>query len=347
MELPDKKPDFKNLKNILMHSNRGRIPIFEALVADQIKEKILGKKINSIIDEIEFWVSTGYDYIPIPAGILKLGQSIEQAEAEKIYKGDKSSGNEEPIKWASEHDGFIKGFSDFKNYNWPDPDLMDFKDFALAARHLPENMKIIGVGGKIFTAVWMLMGFDNFCFKLYEQPEMVKIVFEKVAQLQYEVFRRIIELPDVEGYFVADDIAFSEGLMISAEILRKYVFPWYLKMGKICKRKGLPFIFHSDGNILEVLDDIIECGFTALHPIEPKAMDLGILCKKYGDKLCFIGNIELDSLIRADTRTVEGLVLKNLREIAEKYYYIVGSSNSIPEKVPISNYLAMVNTALK
>ena len=172
-------------------------------------------------------------------------------------------------------------------------------------------------------------------------------VFEKVAQIQYEVFKRIIELPDVEGYFVADDIAFSEGLMISAEILREYVFPWYLKMGKICKRKGLPFIFHSDGNILEVLDDIIECGFTALHPIEPKAMDLESLCKKYGDKLCFIGNIELDSLIRADTRTVEGLVLKNLKEIAEKYYYIVGSSNSIPEKVPVSNYLAMVKTVLK
>ena len=330
-----KQPDFKNLKNILLCRDRKYVPICELLVEDEIKQKVLSRPVESIRDEVDFCLQSGYDFLGISSGILKPTKTMAQM--------DDKSGD----KWAEEKRGDIYSDKSFEDYPWPDPAGLDYSLYKEASDYMPDNMKIIGMGGKIFTASWMLMGFNYFSISIYDNYSLVKKVLKRVGEIQFDVFKRVLEQPSVEAYWVVDDIAYSTGLMLSKDILDENVFPWYKKMGDICRKKDIPFIFHSDGTLLEVMDTLIECGFTAFHPIEPKAMNIIEVHKKYGGKICLLGNIELDILIRGNTDDAREMVLTNLKNIASDGFYAAGSSNSVIKKVPLENYLSMNKTVLK
>jgi uroporphyrinogen decarboxylase len=321
-----KEPDFANFKNILMQRGGKHVPICELLIDNSVKEKILGKQVTTIKDEVDFHLKMGYDFVPITAGILKPAQSIGRN---------------------IETTGIIAGEKEFLQYDWMKAEDCDYSQFDKASKIIPPNMKIMGIGGKIFTAAWMLVGFNNFCIKLIEEPDFIKKVFGKIGRLQFEVFKKVVENKDVGAYIVSDDIAYSNGVLISAKELRSYLFPWYREMGDICRKKDIAFIYHSDGNTSEVIDDIIECGFCAHHPIEPKALDIVEVKKKYKEGLCLMGNIELDTLIRGVPENIENLVISNLQNVAKDSFYVGGSSNSIQKEVKIENYLKMNETFLK
>ena len=106
----------------------------------------------------------------------------------------------------------------------------------------------------------------------------------------------------------------------------------------------MPFIFHSDGNLFQVMDDLINCGINALHPIEPNAMDAAILKKEYGKNICIIGNINLDILSRGSIKEIEKLTLSRLEKLWDYGGYCPGSSNSIANYVSLENYNAMLRS---
>jgi len=92
-----------------------------------------------------------------------------------------------------------------------------------------------------------------------------------------------------------------------------------------------------------VLDDLIACGVNALHPIEPKAMDIVELKGRVQGKLCLIGNIDLGyTLTRGTPAEVEAEVRTRIAALAPGGGYCVGSSNTVTEYVPLANFRAMV-----
>lgn len=329
------KPDFENLKNVLLCRDKKFVPLIELHIDEGFKEKFLSKKPLSLEDELRFSLEHCHDFILAAKGILKPAKTIGK-QTEK-----------DGMTWADEEDGLIRTAKDVENYDWMEPGSEDYSVFEDAKKILPKNMKIIATGGKIFTATWMLMSFNNFCISTIENPDLVRKVFSKVGQIQFEVFKRIIEYETVGAFAAVDDIAYTEGLMISADILRENVFPWYKKMGQICNKKNIPFIYHSDGRIWEIIDDLLECGFNAIHPIEPKAMSIKEVSDKYLGRLCLLGNIEMDTLIRGKREEVESLVLSNLENIAANGFYACGSSNTITSPMPLENVRAMVDTVRK
>ncbi len=329
------QPDFDNLKNTLLCKKRNRVPLIEMHIDEGFKEKYLMKKPSTIEDEIRFSMDHCHDFILAAKGILKPAKTIGR-ETEK-----------DGMTWADEEEGLIKDKKSFDSYAWIDPEDEDYSIFKDAQRALPDNMKIIATGGKIFTAAWMLMGFNNFCISTIEDYDLVKKVFAEIGNIQFEVFKRIIEFKSVGAFAAIDDIAYTEGLMVSAGILRENLFPWYKKIGKICNEKGIPYIYHSDGRIWEILDDLIDCGFHAIHPIEPKAMSAKEIQDKYRGRLCLLGNIEMDTLIRGDSQAVRDLVLHNLKELASGGFYACGSSNTITTPMPIENVRTMVDTVMQ
>jgi uroporphyrinogen decarboxylase len=114
-------------------------------------------------------------------------------------------------------------------------------------------------------------------------------------------------------------------------------------MGRICQQLGKPMIFHSDGDITALLDLIIEAHFSGIHPIDPNAMEINQVKKKYGDRLALLGNINMDfPLSRGKPSDVEELVIERISELAPGGGYILSSSNSVAEYIPLKNYQAML-----
>jgi uroporphyrinogen decarboxylase len=186
------------------------------------------------------------------------------------------------------------------------------------------------------------MGLEGMSLSLADEPDLVPRMFEKVGKFQFRVFEKMLSFDCVGLVWHADDIAFSTALMVSPRILRRHLFPWYKEMNRITHEKGRLAVFHSDGALQQVLDDIVACGFDGLNPIEPKAMNINEIKKKYGAKVSLIGNIDLGyTLTRGTPEEVRSEVRQRIRDLAPGGGYAVASSNSVPEYVPLANFNAM------
>lgn len=355
------EPDFGRLrKALLLEGEPDWVPLVELDVEKEVKSAFLGRPVDDLASEVEFYYKAGYDFVPLQIGI----RSIVEFRAEQHQVKTKSrlgmpsrtgestysvySQGTQQRYWAEEGTGLIVSERDFDEFPWPTIQDLDLSILDDAARILPEGMKLIPVMGYIFLPTWRMMGFEHFCMSLVENPALVEKLFETFAALEYETARRVVEHPAVGAVWIGEDLAYSTALMIAPKYYRRWLFPWYKRIGDLCKARDLPLIQHSDGQLYEILADIIDCGFNAIHPIEPKAMDINYLKRTVGDRLCLIGNVDLGYTLTLGTPDdVEEEVMRRIREIGPGGGYCVGSSNSVTEYVPIANYEAMRRAVFK
>ena len=338
------KPDFNRVRTALYCGIPDRVPVMELRIEQEVKEAFLGKPIKSLKEEVEFSIKAGYDYVRLrPQYDFHRGITISKESNYSVYKDKKKE-----IKWVTEAKGYINNESEFDKFKWPGKEDIDYSKLEQVKDYLPDGMKVISGCTGIWESVWMTMGLDSFSYSLVENPPLIERIFNKFGEIHFNMWKNSIDFDYIGAMWYTDDLAYTEGLMVSPEIYRKYLFPWLRKMGDLCKEKNIPFLLHSDGKLYEILNDLIGVGFNAIHPVEPKAMDIVELKKKVSGKLCLIGNIDLGyTLTLGTTDDVRKEVKERLKFVAPGGGYCLGSSNSIPTYVPIENYRAMIETALE
>jgi uroporphyrinogen decarboxylase len=337
-----REPNFERLRTALLCGEPDYVPLVELGIAQSIKEGYLRKRISGMADEIEFWRAAGYDYVKLQPIINMNPGDIQPREGKKTTPTSEEGTQR---KWASEHSGIITSEEEFERYVWPTPDSIDYSRFEAVKKFLPDTMKVIGQYGDIFTMVWEMMGFENFSMALYENPELVGRMFDTIGQIVYNLFENMVEFDCVEALWYSDDIAYANALIISPTVLRQYFFPWLGRIGELARQRNLPFLYHTDGVVWDVFDDIIACGVHAIHPVEPKAMDIVKVKERVKGKLCVIGNVDLGyTLTRGTPEETADEVKEKIRLLAPEGGYCLGSSNSVPDYVKVENYRAMVET---
>lgn len=338
-----RKPDFHRLVTTLFAGKADAVPLIELGIHPIVKAAILGRPVVSIPDDVEFMRGMGYDFIKIQPSIhFPLNQQFT-----KVKTPDGNPAIAADRAWAPEHSGIITSWNDFERYPWPTKSDIDYKRFEEARGKIPEGMGVIGQYGDVFTVVWQMMGFEKFAYAVYEQPDLVSAMFDKVGGLILSMFETMADMEWVGALWFSDDIAFASGTLLKPQFFRERFFPLLRYIGDLARRRGIPFIYHSDGVLWSVMDDIIASGVTALHPIEPKAMDIVEVKRRYGDRLALCGGIEVDTLARGGREEVLSLVRRFLKDLGPDGGWCAGSSNSIPDYVPVGNYLVMVETVLR
>jgi uroporphyrinogen decarboxylase len=346
MNVTEPEPDYTRILTALTFKEPDRLPTMELMVDLPVQEQFLGRKIASVDDEIEFYVQAGYDYFyqkaryefpGIPA-VLSFGTDI-RIDAQK----DHSDITFDPHKGECP----LKNREGFANYKWPDPDAIDYSNMDYVAKAVPKDMGIVaGVGG-IFARSWILMGFENFCASVLRDPDYVSQVFEAIGNVQVEVARRLVKKSKVFAVWYSDDFAHADAPMISPNAVRKFLFPHMKRMVEITHDAGLPFIYHGCGNVLPLLDDLLAMGINALHPIEPKAINIYELKKKLYGKVAIIGNVSVDLLTNGTPQMIEVDVKEHIRRLAPGGGYVISSSNSIAYYVPVENYRVLLDCVRK
>ncbi len=111
-------------------------------------------------------------------------------------------------------------------------------------------------------------------------------------------------------------------------------------------KAGIKTIFHSDGYVMPIIDDMIEAGIDGLNPIEPIAgMDIGYLKRQYGEKLVLVGNVDCSQVLPLGTREEVIEATKScIREASPGGGHFIGSSSEIVPATPIENILAFYET---
>jgi uroporphyrinogen decarboxylase len=310
-----------------------------------VKEKFLGRPVRDVATDVEFWHRAGYDYIS-----LRPGYEFPDTMPGSTTTGTPGSGRKETDARSVSvmGPGVIADFPDLETYPWPSPyEERYYTPLQEAAAAMPPGMGLVsGVGG-IFTRTWMLLGLVEFCCALTERPDLVSTIFNRVGSIQCEVLRRVVRMERVVAIWYGDDLAYTESTIVSPEVYRKHLFPWMEELSSIAHGAGLPFVFHSDGRLWEVIPDLIALGLNGLHPIEPKAMDINEVKARYGKKLALVGNIDMDILARGTPAQVRAQVRQRIKDLAPGGGYAVGANPGVSDYVLPECYKAMREAAFE
>ena len=151
----------------------------------------------------------------------------------------------------------------------------------------------------------------------------------------------MIELP-------GDDYASNENTLISLRMFRKYFKPALRRLVETVKgyRDDLVVMFHSDGMIAPLLSDLIEIGVDVVHPLEPvPAMDLAAVKAEFGQRLTFLGAIDIAHALPGTQQDVIEEVKRRIRQLAPGGGYILAPANHVQADVPPENVVTLFEAA--
>ena len=105
---------------------------------------------------------------------------------------------------------------------------------------------------------------------------------------------------------------------------------------------GYYVIKHTDGNIMPIIDQMVDCGPDALHSLDPQGgVDLKEVKKKYGDRVALVGNVNCGLLQTGTDEECEADIRRSLREGMDGFGYIFSTSNCAYTGMPLERYEMM------
>lgn len=245
----------------------------------------------------------------------------------------------------------IQSLDDLKNY--PEPQLLSDEAVnnwlanirAQQERFAPHSMYIPGAGCG-FHGTYGMMGLRLFSLAIFDARDDMERLMWANNRNSVRLAQAAAEAKLCPIYFVGDDIAYKGTTMFSPQFLRETFIPCLRNVCEPFKNTGVKVIFHSDGNVMNVLDDMIDAGIDGLNPIEPIAgMDIGYLKRRYGKNLVLVGNVDCSQVLPlGSVKDVIAATKECIRQASKGGGHFIGSSSEIIPATPVENILAFYRT---
>ena len=344
------EPDFGRLLRVLRREGEpDRVPVCELF--SNIQAEVLAaigraeelpppdapateREAWAVRQHVTYMVALGYDYVNCGAG----GFWFPKAE---LPRGTTPQGDR-AYYLASSHT--IASRQDFETYPWPNAAEADYSPFERMAEMLPEGMKVItgGPGGVLENGMWLL-GYEGISYLLYEDRELVRDVFDAVGSAITAHIERAAAIDTVGAIMLGDDLGFRTQTLLAPDTLRELVFPWHTRIVEAAHRCGKPAILHACGNLAEVMDDIIGCGWDARHSFEDAIEPVWEAKARWGDRIALIGGFDMDKISRMTVDEVRRHTRLLIERCAPGGGWALGTGNSVANYVPVENFLAMID----
>lgn len=234
-------------------------------------------------------------------------------------------------------EGMIRSEADLELLQLPDPlDDSLYEDARRFAEQKSDFCAWLVTRIGIFPT-WLSMGIENFSISLYEDRSFLEAVLDRYCDWAVAVAERVCQL-GFDVYASTDDMAFKTNPFFSPRVFRELVLP---RFQKVAEKVTLPWVVHSDGNLMPFMDELVRLGIAGLHPIENGAMDIRAVKREYGDRICLLGNVDLNILGLGTTEDVDQEVRELIRDVAPGGGYVVTSGNSLAGYLQPDNVLAL------
>ncbi len=194
-----------------------------------------------------------------------------------------------------------------------------------------------------------LIGSERLLMAMAEDPEWVQEMFDTAAELVCVALEEMIALGfQFDGCFVYDDMGYRNATLFSPAMFRRFEFPNHKRVYDCAWAHGLPCILHSCGNVNAFVPGLIEAGLACLQPLEVKAqMDLVQLKRDYGEKLAFMGGIDVRKMAMADPAIIEEEIATKIGAAKVGGGYIYHSDHSVPDNISFEQYRHVIELVKK
>ena len=337
----NRNPDFNRLLKVLKREKTDLPVLFEYFMNNTVysilteneglpSEEVLRDRVKTVLA----YKNAGYDYatfLPPEEFVFYLR---ENEESESVSLNDGAG---------------ITTREALESYPWPDPDKVDLSVLERMEPYIPEGMKLVASAPDgVEETVIELVGYENLCYMIVDEPDLVKSVFDEVGQRLVDYYARVVDHDIVGACINNDDWGFNTQTLISHEDMERWLFPWHKKINDVIHAAGKPVILHSCGNIYPLMDRVIDyLEVDGKHSYEDSIMPVEAAWEKYHDRISIMGGIDMDFVVRS----TPGDIYKRSKEMLERTGssggYALGTGNSVPEYVPPENYFAILKAALE
>ena len=176
-----------------------------------------------------------------------------------------------------------------------------------AAKDLP----LVGSGERLFDRLYFLRGFENLMTDIATDDPHLSRLIDMLLDYELTLAQKWIEI-GVDAVSFHTDIGAQNALMISPQKFRKHIKPMFKEIFTACRNAGAHVILSSDGKLLEIVDDLIECG-VSMHDPQLRANTLEGIKRKYKGRMCI--NLDLDRQMFAFC--TPGDIRKQVEEVIE------------------------------
>ena len=178
----------------------------------------------------------------------------------------------------------------------------------------------------------------EFSMRIYDAPDGLEVEARKRVDALLPIYDEVMAA-GADGVVLTSDYAFNEGTFLSPEQFRRFVTPYLTRAIREIHDRGGVVIKHTDGNLMGVMDQLIEAGPDALHSIDPMAgMDIRQIKRDWGDRVCLIGNVHCAWLQTGTPEQIRGSAEYCLAHGKPGGGYVFSTSNCVFRGMPLASY---------
>ena len=238
---------------------------------------------------------------------------------------------------------------DILRYPFPTGEqVRECEDYAQRVTDLKhEGRYVIGEIDNPYKRFWHLRGYENALMDYLANEELLEAAYDRLFALAEELVLRMARA-GVDMIKIVGDVAMNDRIIMGAGPWRRFDKPRLAALIDACRRvnKDVAFFFHSDGKLTDLMDDLVEVGFTVINPIQPECMDPVDVKKRWGDRITLHGGVSIQRTLPFGTvadvrREVEALI----RDCGYNGGLVMMPSNVIQPDTPIDNILACYDAA--
>ena len=198
-----------------------------------------------------------------------------------------------------------------------------------------------------FRRLWNLRGYENALMDYLANTELVEAVYDRLFAL-YTTMGVAMARAGVDMIRIVGDVAMQDRVIMGPELWRRFDKPRMAGLIAACRsvQPGVPMFFHSDGKLTDLMDDLIDVGFTVINPIQPECMDPVEVKRRWGSRITLHGCISIQRTLPFGTpaevrREVEDLICR----CGYNGGLVLMPSNNVQPDTPVENIIACYHAA--
>ena len=232
-------------------------------------------------------------------------------------------------------------------FDWPDPAAyIDAAECRRRVEMAPEGKTVLGIlWSAHFQDTCAAFGMETALMNMIAAPELYEAVNKKVLEFYLKANRIFYEATKgkLHAVLIGNDMGSQRGLMISPELVRRFVIPGCRRLAEQAHSYGLKVIYHSCGAISDIIPDLIDAGVDIIHPIQALAagMEPEGLKEKFGDRVSFCGGVDTQELLVHGTPEDVRKKVEELKRLFPTGLILSPSHEAILPDVPPENIGAL------
>lgn len=245
----------------------------------------------------------------------------------------------------------LENAQDPDEYDFPGPDRI-VPDPELAQKVADQKARGLYVQTGVeqpYKTAWRLRGMQQNLMDYYLNREFKEKLYDKIFATWEELCRQTVS-GGVDEFHIGGDIAMQDRLLVSPALWREVDKPRLAQLIGIAKgiNPDLHISIHSDGNLMEIMDDLVEIGFDVINPVQPECMDPVEVKRRWGDRVSLWGCGSLQQVLpKGSVRDVRRHVEYLIENCGYNGGLLLAPSNVWQPDVPPENIVAFYDSVLE